>query len=124
MVVGVVGHGVGVSHHGDRGRRLAVPASDDLVEHLLGAVGQGGRVDVEGDVTGQRGHGRLAVRGVGDRTVRAARSRHRSDNAVHGLSHPGVAGARAAGLLDDRRRIGCGTLGRSRHRAARQRRHR
>ena len=52
LVVGVVGHGVGVPHHSDRCRRLAVPAGDDLVEYLLGAVGQGGRVDVKGDVTG------------------------------------------------------------------------
>ena len=41
LVVSVVSDGVRVPHHGDRGGRLAVPALDDLVEHLLGAVGQG-----------------------------------------------------------------------------------
>ena len=53
LVVSVVGDGVRVPHHGDRGGRLTVPALDDLVEHLLGAVGQGRGVDVEGDVSGQ-----------------------------------------------------------------------
>jgi len=53
LVVSVVGDGIRVPHHGDRGGRLTVPAVDDLVEHLLGAVGQGRGVDVEGDVSGQ-----------------------------------------------------------------------
>ena len=53
LVVSVVGYGVRVPHHGDRGRWLAVPALDDLVEHLFGPVGQGRGVDVEGDTSGQ-----------------------------------------------------------------------
>ena len=53
LVVSVIGYGVRVPHHGDRGRWLAVPALDDLVEHLFSPVGQGRGVDVEGDTSGQ-----------------------------------------------------------------------